>query len=59
MNEVAPILGFQKTNQIQGSVFNFRDSKLHEICAYLNLLPSPENGQPGYDKDLLLEILVT
>ena len=50
---------FKFTSEISYTfLFNCRDSKLHEICAYLNLLPAPENGQPGYDKDLLLEILV-
>lgn len=36
-----------------------KNTKLHEICAYLNLLPSLEGDQTVYDKQLLLEILVS
>lgn len=46
------------THKFESNIFHFRDSKLQEICAYLNLLPTPEEGKSSYDKDLSLEILV-
>ena len=40
-------------------LFFLRNTKLHEICAYLNLLPAPEGDESVYEKQLLLEILVS
>ena len=44
--------------KLNAANFYSRDAKLHEICAYLNLLPTPKEGHSSYDKELLLEILV-